>query len=73
MAYYKLYVLDDDRVTERIEIACPDDDAAIRRSVAEFRGRTVEIWDGARCVLTSTGETRDETHADLHRPVDMLA
>jgi hypothetical protein len=74
MAYYKLYVLDDtDHVTERLEMAYPDDEAAIRRSAADFPGQTVEIWDGARCVLTSTGEIRDESRTDLHRSVNILA
>lgn len=74
MPYYKLYLLDARQtVIGRHERPYPDDEAAIAGAAAEFRGQTVEIWEGARCVLTSADSAVRQGGGDLHRPVDLLA
>jgi len=74
MPYYKLYVLDEnDCVTGRHEMPFPNDEAAIAGAAREFRDQTVEIWEGARCILTFTSAQPPRHDVDLHRPVDLLA
>jgi len=74
MPYYKLYVLDEnDLVTGRHERPYPDDAAAIAGAAREFEGETVEIWEGARCILTFTSNEAQRSADALHRPVDILA
>jgi len=74
MPYYKLYRLDEnDRVTGRHERPYRDDAAAIAGAGREFAGETMEIWEGARCILTCPGNAARRSADALHRPVDVLA
>jgi hypothetical protein len=74
MPYYKLYVLDEnDLVTGRHEMPFANDEAAIAGAAREFRDQTVEIWEGARCILTFTSKGPQRQDGDLHRSVDILA
>ncbi len=74
MPYYELYVLDEhDCVTGRHEMPFPDDEAAIAGAARGFRNQTVEIWEGARCILTFTSDQPQHHDDDRHRAVDLLA
>ncbi len=74
MPYYKLYVLDEnDCVVGRHEVPYPNDEAAVAGAAREFRGQTIEIWEGARCILTVGSNQLRQAQADLHRSVDPLA
>ncbi|HEV2677819.1 MAG TPA: hypothetical protein VGV37_25025 [Aliidongia sp.] len=72
MPRYRFYIIDEnDHVTGRHEIQYLDDELAIIGAADEFPGEDVEIWDGARCILTVA---RDALMArpDLHRPIDVM-
>ena len=54
MPRYRFYIMDEeDHVTARHEIQYLDDELAVIGAAEEFPGATVEIWRGARCILTN--------------------
>jgi hypothetical protein len=73
MPRYRFYLIDEnDRVTGRHEIQYLDDDLAIVGAAEEFPGEQVEIWDGARCVLTVGHDLAGVAEGALHRPIDLM-
>ena len=73
MPRYRFYLIDEDgRVTERHEIQYQDDELAIIGAAEEFPDEDVEIWDGARCVLTVGHDEMLIADAALHRPVSIM-
>lgn len=53
MPRYQFYLIgDDDRITGRYDIFYRNDDFATVAAAVEFPGRPLEVWLGARCVMT---------------------
>jgi hypothetical protein len=74
MQHYRVYVIDAaDQVTGRYEIPYPSDEAAIAGASREFRGKSIEIWQGVRCVMTYASNHDSQSEAALHRPVNVIA
>ncbi len=73
MPRYRFYVLDDDdHIVSRHEIQYLDDDLAVLGAAEEFPGTTVEIWDGARCVLTNAHDEFRYAETAPHQPAGMM-
>ncbi len=73
MPRYRFYIMDeDDHVTGRHEIQYLDDDLAVVGAAEEFPGKTVEIWDGARCVLTNGHDAVLYSDTALHQPINVM-
>ena len=73
MPRYQFYIMDEnDGITGRHEIQYLDDDLAIIGAAEEFPDENVEIWDGARCVLTVGYDETRIAEAASHHPVDVV-
>jgi hypothetical protein len=74
MPYYRVYVIDaSDQVTGRHELQYQNDDLAIAGASREFQGKSIEIWEGVRCVMTYASNQDSQSEAALHRPVNVIA
>ena len=73
MPRYRFYIMDeDDRVVARHEIQYLDDELAVIGAAEEFPGATVEIWLGARCILTNAQDQHRYAGAEGYSPVSMV-
>ena len=60
MPEYRAYVLDRDGKIQSYEpIVCADDDAAIATAKRLVDGHGVELWQGARKIITMTIEAHE--------------
>ena len=58
MSDYRAYILDrDGRIQSAKPFACDDDDAAIAAAKQLVDGHDVELWQGARKIITLTHQT----------------
>lgn len=73
MPRYRFYLIDEDgHLADRHEIQYLDDELAIIGAAEEFPGEDVEIWDGARCVLTVGHDNATIAETALGRPVSIM-